>query len=71
MKETKEINLTLREMEVLSKIIECESNIEIAESLFLSPSVRKHIENIYRKFDVHNRAQLIIKTVKSGFVKLE
>lgn len=72
MKETEKINLTNREMEILLKIIECESNLKIAKYLFLSPStVRKHIENIYRKFDVHNKAQLIVKAVKYGIVEIE
>jgi DNA-binding CsgD family transcriptional regulator len=49
-------NLTTREAEVLGWIAEGKTNAEIGRLLFISPhTVRKHIENIFEKLDVHTR----------------
>jgi predicted ATPase/DNA-binding CsgD family transcriptional regulator len=54
--------LSPREMEVLEVIIEGLTNREIAERLFISTStVKKHINHIFGKLDVKNRAQAIAK----------
>ena len=56
----KEFSLTKREVEVLEKLSVGESYTQIAEKLFISPStVRKHIENIYYKLQVHNKIQAV------------
>lgn len=50
--------LTPREVEVLELIAAGRSNRQMAEDLFLSVrTVERHVANIYRKIDVHNRAE--------------
>jgi len=52
--------LTSREQEVLRLLAEGLDAAEIAERLFISrKTVRTHIENIFRKLQVHNRAQAV------------
>jgi len=56
-KDKEEISLSKREIEVLEQLSQALSYTAIAENLFLSPStVRKHIENIYKKLQVHRNA---------------
>nr|WP_163501434.1 LuxR C-terminal-related transcriptional regulator [Halomonas socia] len=50
--------LTQREMEIISLLASGDSNLEIAEKLFVSEhTVKSHIYNIFRKIKVHNRIQ--------------
>lgn len=52
--------LTDREMEILQEVKQGLSNKEIASKLFISNgTVRKHIDNIYQKLQVHNRVEAI------------
>lgn len=52
--------LTKRELEVLEQISLGLTYQQIAEKLFVSPkTVRKHIENIYRKLQVHSKLDAI------------
>ena len=52
--------LTDREQEVLQLILYGKSNREIAETLFISEStVKTHTRNIFSKYDVGSRAELI------------
>ena len=52
--------LTAREQEVLEWILSGRSNREIAASLFISEStVKTHARNIFSKYDVTSRAELI------------
>ena len=56
----KEISLSDREIEVLEQVSKGLSYTQIAENLFLSPStIRKHIENIYKKLQVHSKLEAI------------
>jgi DNA-binding CsgD family transcriptional regulator len=58
--------LTKREAEILSWIARGKSNEEIALLLFLSPhTIRKHLENAYRKLGVHTRAAAVAWLVAS------
>ena len=53
------LGLSRREAEILSLVVAGESIIAIARMLFLEPvTVRKHIERIYARLGVHNRAQV-------------
>lgn len=53
---TSELGLTRREGEILSWVAHGKTNGEIAAILWVAPStVRKHLENIYAKLDVHTR----------------
>jgi LuxR family maltose regulon positive regulatory protein len=54
--------LSERELEVLKLIANGLSNPEIARKLFLATStVKRHVNNIYAKLDVHNRTQAVAK----------
>jgi predicted ATPase/DNA-binding CsgD family transcriptional regulator len=50
--------MTPRELEVLRLLAAGKSNRQIAEAIFLSSrTVERHVANIYRKIDVHNRSE--------------
>ena len=56
------ISLSKREVEVLEQLSKGLSYTMIADNLFLSPStVRKHIENIYKKLQVHSKIEAVQK----------
>lgn len=58
--------LTVREQEVLQLILSGKSNREIAELLFISEStVKTHARNIFSKYDVGSRAELISTLLKN------
>ncbi|MGI6297971.1 MAG: LuxR C-terminal-related transcriptional regulator [Saccharofermentanales bacterium] len=58
--------LTVREQEVLQLILSGKSNREIAEVLFISEStVKTHARNIFSKYDVGSRAELISTLLKN------
>jgi len=41
----------------------------IADNLFISPpTVRKHIENIYKKLQVHNKMEAVQKAMKHNII---
>jgi DNA-binding NarL/FixJ family response regulator len=61
-KDHEEISLSKREVEVLEQLSKGLSYTVIASNLILSPStVRKHIENIYRKLQVHSKIEAVQK----------
>ena len=58
--------LTSREQEVLQLILSGKSNREIAEALFISVNtVKTHTSNIFSKYDVGSRAELISTLLKN------
>jgi DNA-binding CsgD family transcriptional regulator len=58
--------LTVREQEVLQLILSGKSNREIAGALFISEStVKTHTRNIFSKYDVGSRAELISTLLKN------
>lgn len=58
--DVQEVTLTSREIDVLEQLSQGLSYTKIAENLFISPStVRKHIENIYKKLQVHNKLEAV------------
>ena len=64
-----EVNLTPREIEVLEQLGKGLSYTIIAENLFLSPStVRKHIENIYSKLQVHSKMEAVEKARQNNII---
>lgn len=64
-----EINLTSREIDVLEQLAQGLSYTVIAENLFLSPStVRKHIENIYSKLQVHSKLEAVQKAKRNNLI---
>ena len=68
-KEEEIIKLTTREVDVLEQLSKGLNYINIAENLFLSPAtVRKHIENIYTKLQVHNKIEAVQKAKKNNLI---
>ncbi len=68
-KADEEIKLTSREIEVLEQLSKGLNYNIIADNLFLSPStVRKHIENIYTKLQVHNKLEAIQKAKSNKLI---
>ena len=58
--EKNDFNLSKREIEIIELISKGDNYNQIAEKLFISPNtVRKHIENIYSKLQVHNKVEAI------------
>ncbi|KPK04238.1 MAG: hypothetical protein AMJ56_17815 [Anaerolineae bacterium SG8_19] len=61
--------LTYREREVLDLLAQDLSNQEIASSLTISPhTVKRHTASIYRKLDVKNRRQAVLKAESLGIL---
>lgn len=61
--------LTAREAQILAMIATGERNQAIADKLFISlPTVRKHRENLMRKLDLHNAAELTAYAIKKGML---
>lgn len=64
-----EIKLSSREIDVLEQLSRGLSYSVIAENLFLSPStVRKHIENIYSKLQVHSKLEAVQKAKRNNLI---
>ncbi len=67
--EEEEIKLSTREIEVLEQLSKGLNYNQIADNLILSPStVRKHIENIYNKLQVHNKLEAIQKAKSNKLI---
>jgi DNA-binding NarL/FixJ family response regulator len=65
-----EISLTTREIEILEQTAKGLTYHQIGENLFISPkTVRKHIENIYAKLQVHNKMEAVQKAVKNRIIE--
>ena len=64
-----QISLSKREIEVLEQLSTGLSYTAIADNLFLSPStVRKHIENIYKKLQVHSKIEAVQKAKNHNLI---
>ncbi|MGV6845313.1 MAG: response regulator [Lutibacter sp.] len=67
--EIAKIKLTKREITILEQLHTGLNYNKIAENLIIAPStVRKHIENIYKKLQVHNKMQAVIKAKKNKLI---
>ena len=61
--------LSGREIEVLARISQGESNKEVARTLAVSPStVRTHVESIFRKLECSTRAAATLKAYTLGII---
>lgn len=68
-KDQEDIALTSREIDVLEHLSKGLSYQSIAENLFVSHgTVRKHIENIYRKLQVHNKLEAVQKAKRKKLI---
>ena len=64
-----DISLSSREIDVLEQLSAGLSYTVIATNLFLSPStVRKHIENIYKKLQVHSKLEAVQKAKRHNLI---
>tara|TARA_R110002049_G_scaffold71370_1_gene183909 strand:- start:72205 stop:72849 length:645 start_codon:yes stop_codon:yes gene_type:complete len=64
-----DIKLSEREVQVLEQLSTGLSYNAIAENLILSPgTIRKHIENIYKKLQVHNKLEAVEKAKKNNLI---
>lgn len=63
------VNISDRELEIITLIAEGYTNVEIAEKLFLSPhTVNTHRKNILQKLGVNNTAAIVMYAVKTRLV---
>ena len=62
-------NLSEREKEILSCLVNGMSYKLIADACFISiDTVRGHIRNIYEKLHVHSKGEAVAKAIKSNIV---
>ncbi len=67
--EVPEFNLSERETQILEQICKGLNYNQISGNLVISPAtVRKHIENVYRKLQVHNKAEAIQTAMRHRLV---
>ena len=67
--EQEEIKLSKRETEILVQLSKGLNYNVISENLIISPStVRKHIENIYKKLQVHSKMEAVMKAQKRNLI---
>ena len=65
-----EVKLTARETEILEQTAKGLNYNQIGENLFISPkTVRKHLENIYSKLQVHNKMEAVQKALKNRIIE--
>lgn len=68
--ELKKIGLSNRELEILQHISEGLSNLQIAETLFVSENtIKKHISNLFIKMDVARRTEAVKKAKDLGLIE--
>lgn len=66
---SEDIRLSTREIEVLEQLSRGLTYSVIADNLFLSVgTIRKHIENIYNKLQVHNKLEAIQKAKNNNLI---
>jgi two-component system response regulator NreC len=62
--------LTERELEVLAHVADGASNLEIGETLSISPkTVARHRENIMHKLNLHSRTELVKYAIRKGIIR--
>ena len=67
--ELDDFKLSKRETEILIQLSKGLNYNEIARNLTISPStVRKHIENTYKKLQVHNKMEAVLKAQKRNLI---
>lgn len=68
-KDQEEIKLSKRETEILIQLSKGLNYNAISDNLIISPStVRKHIENIYKKLQVHSKMEAVMKAQKRNLI---
>jgi DNA-binding NarL/FixJ family response regulator len=65
-----EINLSRREMEVLERLSEGNTTIQIANQLYISENtVKTHVRHILEKLNASNRVEAVNKANRLGILK--
>ena len=65
-------NLTSREKDIVLLILSGKNKREIAEILSLSIStIKTNTENLYRKWNVHNKVQFIVYIIKNNIIEFD
>ncbi|MCB0538342.1 MAG: response regulator transcription factor [Bacteroidetes bacterium] len=68
-KDAEDVILSSREIDVLEQLSKGLSYTVIADNLFLSPhTIRKHIENIYKKLQVHSKIEAVQKARRNNLI---
>ncbi len=68
-KSNEDIKLSKRQIEILEQLSASLNYNQIAENLNISPAtVRKHIENIYKKLHVHSKIEAIQKATQQRLI---
>ena len=68
-KDSVDFNLTKREIEILEQLSGGLNYSQIADNLIISTgTVRKHIENIYKKLQVHNKVEAVQVALKNRLI---
>lgn len=63
---------TKREKEIVELLLTGANKAQIAKRLMISIStVKTYVENLYRKFYVHNRIEFLIYVIKHKIVSLD
>ena len=66
---TESFSLTNREIEVLEYLSKGKTYKSIAQILYLSEgTIRKHVENIYKKLKVHNKVEAVEKARENRII---
>jgi len=67
--EIDDVQLTKREIEILMQLSKGLNYNEISDNLIISPStMRKHIENIYKKLQVHSKMEAVMLAQKRNLI---
>jgi len=67
---SRSLDLTKRELEVLEKLAQGQTQAEIAAELVISPkTVASHVQRILSKLGVHSRAQAVAVAYQSGAIR--
>ena len=65
-------HLTARESEVLTRLIEGDTNDQIGRTLYITRhTVNTHLEHIFAKLRVHNRVGAVNAAYQAGFCRAE
>nr|HMN25802.1 response regulator transcription factor [Ignavibacteriaceae bacterium] len=67
--QTKNYDLSDREISVLNLLSDGYNYKEIADTLFISvDTVRHHIRNIYKKLHVHSQSEAVAKAIRKKII---
>ncbi len=68
-RDAKDFNLSERELQVLHQLVKGLNYKEIASNLIISPNtVRRHMENLYKKLEVSNKVEAIQKAYQYNII---